>query len=102
MRLGDSQHPGCQLACWIETSVGVAVLGGAEDEQLMGTAVLDRTAAYYGVSAIRVPGVGHAMMARAGGDWEVRPTLHSRLKPQFERNQSLAWSVVLVVRDFLM
>jgi hypothetical protein len=38
---------------------------------LVSAAVLDRTAARWGVEeAVRVPGVGHAMMARAGGDWE--------------------------------
>ena len=59
---GQLQRSGDRLPC--------VVLGGAEDERLVGAGVLERTAAYYGVSAVRVPGAGHAMMARAGGDWD--------------------------------
>ena len=61
-------------------SLTCVVLGGEEGkDRLVSGGVLERTAERYGARAIRVAGVGHAMMARAGGDWEVaaRTLLHA-------------------------
>lgn len=60
----DARGGRCALPC--------VVLGCERDEdRLISRGALERTAECYGVRAISVPGVGHAMMARAGGNWEV-------------------------------